>query len=276
VTFLFTDVQESTRLLQQLGGAYVEALAEQRRILRAACAAHGGVEVDTQGDAFFLAFARASDALSAAVEAQRSLRSSPLAVRMGLHTGEPIVTDEGYVGLDVHLGARVAEAGHGGQVLLSEQTARLLIDVSLRDLGEHRLKDLAAPQRLYQFGDADFPPVRTLHTTNLPIQSTLLIGRSRELAEVTRLVRAHRLVSLVGPGGSGKTASRSRLQPTSSRTSPTASSGCRFRRYPLRHSSRGPSPPASARETHLLPTSGAVIRSYCSTIWSTCCQVRRF
>ena len=205
VTFLFTDVEESTRLLQELGEAYAETLAEHRKVLRAACAAHGGVEVDTQGDAFFLAFARASDALAAAADAQRSLTSSPMRVRMGLHTGEPVVTEEGYVGLDVHTGARVAAAGHGGQVLLSEQTARLLTGVLLRNLGEHRLKDLTAPQRLYQLGDGDFPPLKTLHATNLPIQSTPLVGRSRELAEATQLVRSHRLVTLVGPGGSGKT-----------------------------------------------------------------------
>ena len=127
-------------------------------------------------------------------------------VRIGIHTGEPVVTEEGYVGVDVHRAARIMGAGHGGQVLLSEATARLLDSTAeLRDLGEHRLKDLGAPQRLYQFGDEDFPPVRTLYHTNLPIQPTPLVGRGRELEEAGALVRSHRLLTLTGPGGSGKT-----------------------------------------------------------------------
>jgi predicted ATPase len=127
-------------------------------------------------------------------------------VRIGIHTGEPIVTDEGYVGVDVHRAARIMGAGHGGQVLLSEATARLLDPIlPLRELGDHRLKDLSAPQRLYQLGDGDFPPLRTLYRTNLPIQPTALIGRERELEDAGALVRSHRLLTLTGPGGSGKT-----------------------------------------------------------------------
>src|SRR5437868_3449805 len=117
VTFLFTDIEGSTRLLHELGDAYAEALAEHRRVLRAAIVDHGGVEVDTQGDAFFVAFTRASDALAAAAHAQRHL-SGPIRVRIGVHTGEPLVTDEGYVGIDVHRAARIARAGHGGQTLI--------------------------------------------------------------------------------------------------------------------------------------------------------------
>src|SRR5213596_3297090 len=122
VTFLFTDIEGSTRLLHELGDDYADALAEHRRVLREAFARHGGVEVDTQGDAFFVAFARASDALAAAREAQAGLDGGPVRVRMGVHTGEPLLTDEGYVGLDVHRAARIAAVAHGGQVLVSLST----------------------------------------------------------------------------------------------------------------------------------------------------------
>ena len=207
VTFLFTDVEGSTRLLGELGGdAYADVLAEHRRLLRDAVAANEGVEVDTQGDAFFIAFARASDAVSAAAAAQAALANGPLKARMGIHTGEPVVTDEGYVGMDVHRAARVMAAGHGGQVLISS-AARDLLDerFELRDLGEHRLKDLSAPQRLFQLGTGEHPPLKTLHQTNLPVQPTPLIGRQAELEQAGALLRDNRLVTLVGPGGSGKT-----------------------------------------------------------------------
>ncbi len=206
VTFLFTDIEGSTRLLHELGDDYAEALAEHRRLLREAFERNGGVEVDTQGDAFFVAFSRAQDAVAGAAEAQRSLAGGPVRVRMGLHTGEPQVTGEGYVGLDVHAGARIASAGHGGQVLVSAATRQLIGDATeLRDLGEHRLKDLSAPQHLYQFGDGEFPPLKTLYRTNLPIQQTPLVGRRRELEELCELVGSNRLLTLTGPGGSGKT-----------------------------------------------------------------------
>ena len=206
MTLLFTDIEGSTRLLHELGERYADVLAEHRRVLREAFSRHGGVEVDTQGDAFFVAFARASDAVAAAGEAQDELADGPVRVRIGVHTGEPVVTKEGYVGVDVHRAARIMGAGHGGQILLSETTRRLLDSpVLLRDLGDHRLKDLTAPQRLYQFGDGDFPPLKTLHRTNLPIQPTPIVGRERELEEAGALVRSHRLLTLTGPGGSGKT-----------------------------------------------------------------------
>jgi predicted ATPase/class 3 adenylate cyclase len=206
VTLLFSDIQGSTRLLQELGEGYAQVLAEHRRLLRAAFSRHGGVEVDTQGDAFFVAFARASDAVVAAREAQDALADGPVRVRMGIHTGEPLVTADGYVGIDVHRAARIMGAGHGGQVLLSETTRRLVdSNLGLRDLGDHRLKDLSEPQRLYQIGDEDFPPPRTLYQTNLPVQATPLIGRGRELKEAGALIGSHRLVTLTGPGGSGKT-----------------------------------------------------------------------
>jgi hypothetical protein len=127
-------------------------------------------------------------------------------VRIGIHTGEPVVTEEGYVGVDVHRAARIMATGHGGQVLVSETTQRLLDSAAkLRDLGEHRLKDLGEPQRLYQLGNGDFPPLRALYRTNLPIQPTPLVGRDRELEEAGALVRSYRLLTLTGPGGSGKT-----------------------------------------------------------------------
>ena len=149
VTFVFTDVEGSTRLLNELGAdAYAAALAEHRRALREAFARHDGVEVDTQGDSFFVAFSTAPAALATAAEAQQALAAGPVRIRIGIHTGTPRVTDEGYVGRDVHRAARIGAAGHGGQILVSASTAALVQDDSLRDLGEHRLKDLAAAERI--------------------------------------------------------------------------------------------------------------------------------
>jgi predicted ATPase/class 3 adenylate cyclase len=212
VTLLFTDVEGSTRLLRELGDSYGEALQEHRRRLRTAFAAHQGVEVDTQGDAFFVAFARASDAVAAAADSQRALAGGPIRVRMGLHTGEPRLTEEGYVGLDVHKGARIAAVGHGGQVLLS-QTTRALVDANVRDLGTHRLKDLSAPERIYQLEIEGLPDVFPLLKTvesgmkNLPAPRTSFVGRASELDEIDRLLGdpGCRLLTLVGPGGAGKT-----------------------------------------------------------------------
>jgi predicted ATPase len=207
VTLLFTDIEGSTRLLDELRNAYPNALAEHRRALREVFARHGGVEVDTQGDAFFVAFARASDAVAAAVDGQRALANGPVRVRMGLHTGEPTVTPDGYVGLDVHRAARIAAAGHGGQILLSQSTRDLAGRDDVHDLGEHRLKDLSASVRIYQLGDGEFPPLRTLFATNLPVPPTQFIGRAREVAGAAALLRRDdvRLVTMTGAGGSGKT-----------------------------------------------------------------------
>ena len=205
VTFLFTDVEGSTRLLQERGDEYLDMLAEHRRALREAFARHGGVVMDTVGDAVFVAFATASDALAAAAAARDALAAGPIRVRMGLHTGEPTLTEEGYVGIDVHRAARIAAAGHGGQILLSQATRDLADADRLRDLGQHRLKDLAAPERLYQLGEDEFPPLKSLDRTNLPVQPTPFVGRERELGEVLALLDVHRVVTLTGPGGSGKT-----------------------------------------------------------------------
>ena len=205
VTFLFIDIEGSTRLLLEVGDDYAEMLADHRRVLRDEFARHGGVEVDTAGDAFFVAFTKASDALAAAAAAGEALAAGPIRVRMGLHTGEPTVTEEGYVGIDVHRAARIAAAGHGGQILLSQATRDLVGAERVRDLGVHRLKDLAAPERLYQLGEDEFPALKSLDQTNLPVQPTPFVGRERELAEVLALLDSHRLVTLTGPGGAGKT-----------------------------------------------------------------------
>ena len=207
VTLVFTDIEGSTRLLHELGERYADVLADHRRVLREAFRRHGGVEVDTQGDAFFYAFASASKALAGAAEAQEELRLGPVRIRIGIHTGEPMVTDEGYVGVDVHRAARIVSAGHGGQVLVSEATRRLVdSSLELRDLGPQRLKDMTAAERLFQLGDGDFPPLKTLNQTNLPVAQSALVGRERELEELLALLRdGHRVVTVTGPGGTGKT-----------------------------------------------------------------------
>jgi len=206
VTFLFTDIEGSTKLLNELGDAYGDILGDHRRKLRDAFDANNGVEVDTQGDAFFVAFSRTSDAAKAALAGQQALATSPLRVRMGLHTGEPLIRDGGYVGMDVHRAARVMAAGHGGQIVVSERSGSLLDELALEDLGLHRLKDLNEPQRLYQLGPGTFPALRTLDATNLPVTATPILGRDRELGDVVSLLAdGTRLVTITGPGGTGKT-----------------------------------------------------------------------
>jgi predicted ATPase/class 3 adenylate cyclase len=215
VTFLLTDIEGSTRLLAELGQAtYSEALDTHREVLRAAFERHGGYEVDCEGDAFFVAFQSAGEALAAAAEAQAGVAAHAwpdgheFRVRMGLHTGEPLLAPPKYVGLDVHKAARLMAAGHGGQVLFSQSTRDLVgNEFELRDLGEHRFKDLSTPERVYQLGEDDCPPLKSLYQTNLPISATPFLGREDELVEVSELLARDevRLLTLTGPGGTGKT-----------------------------------------------------------------------
>ena len=190
VTFLFTDIEGSTRLLHELGAErYAEALAEHRGRSCEALSPHGGVEVDTQGDAFFFAFPTAPGALAAARDGQAALAGGPIRVRIGLHTGSPLLTAEGYVGEDVHLAARIAAAGHGGQVLVSAATRGARRAATSTDLGEHRLKDFDEPVSIFQLGDGAFPPLKTISNTNLPRRRRSFVGRERELAEVLGAAR---------------------------------------------------------------------------------------
>ncbi|HST15052.1 MAG TPA: adenylate/guanylate cyclase domain-containing protein [Gaiellaceae bacterium] len=218
VTLLFTDIEGSTLLLREAGDDYAELLDTHRRLLSAAFARHRGHVVDSEGDAFFVAFPSAADCLAAAAEAQSALAAHPwppgreVRVRMGIHTGTPRLVDGRYIGLDVHHAARVMAAAHGGQVVVSHEAASAADEgFDLRDLGEHRLKDLLGPQRLHQLVvpglPAEFPPLKTLGNrfTNLPVLSSTLIGRDAEIARVTATVRSTRLVTLTGPGGIGKT-----------------------------------------------------------------------
>ena len=222
VTFLFTDIEGSTRLAQELNDAWPPLLERHREIARAAWTAHQGVEIGTEGDSFFVVFTSAPQAIAAAVEAQRGLAAepwpseTPIRIRIGMHTGEGVLSGGSYVGLDVHRAARIAAAGNGGQVLLSESTRALaegsLPDgVTLREMGEHRLKDLSRPERIWDLViegmTSDFPPLRTLNAVpnNLPTQLTSFLGRQREIAEGRQLLIDGRLLTLTGPGGTGKT-----------------------------------------------------------------------
>ena len=224
ITLLFTDIEGSTHLLQQLGARYAELLTACRQLLRTAFHTYGGHEVDTQGDALFAVFPRASDALCAAGAAQRALatyawpEAAVVRVRMGLHTGAPARLAEGYVGLDLHYAARIMSAAYGGQVLLSQTTRDLVAHdvpagVRLHDLGEHRLKDFDHPVHLYQGVFADLPtnfmPPKTLGSRqgSLPVLPTALIGREQEVTTLVQRLRREevRLVTLTGPGGTGKT-----------------------------------------------------------------------
>ena len=224
VTFLFADIEGSTRLLEQLGDRYADLLATHRGLLRAAFRAEDGRTVDTSGDAHFVAFRGAINAAMAAVAAQRALalqrwpESLSVRVRMGLHTGDPTLVRGTYIGLDVHRAARLCAAAHGGQILLSQTTRDLVermlpAELSLRDLGEHHLKDLQRPERIFQLVAAglpsEFPALRSSDSrlNNLPMQTTPLIGRERQLEAGRQLLLRDdvRLLSLTGPPGSGKT-----------------------------------------------------------------------
>ena len=206
VTVLFTDIEGSTRLIEELGEeGYVQALIEHRRLVRSAFASHGGVEVETQGDAFLYVFPDPAEALAAAAQSQQALASGPVKVRMGLHTAELRLTGEGYSGHELHRAARIAACGHGGQVVLSAVT-RELVEGDLTELGEHRLKDFPEPVALFQLGQEHFPPLKTISNTNLPRPASSFVGRQEERDEVVNMLgNGTRMVTLSGPGGSGKT-----------------------------------------------------------------------
>lgn len=222
VTFLFTDIEGSTQLLTALGSGYPHVLGKHHELMRTAIATEGGMEVSTDGDAFFVVFTDAPSAVRAALAAQRWLSTEPWAqavsvrVRMGVHSGIGELLGDTYVGIDVHRAARIAAAGHGGQVLVSDATRALLgsglpADVSLRDLGEHRLKDLPSAEHIFQLRAdglaAEFPPLRSLDARrgNLPDRVTSFVGRDAEIEQLSKLLERARLVTLTGPGGAGKT-----------------------------------------------------------------------
>ncbi|MCP4965550.1 MAG: adenylate/guanylate cyclase domain-containing protein, partial [bacterium] len=213
VTFLFTDIEGSTELWEEYAAEMQVALEAHDAILRSAIDGRGGYVFSTAGDAFAAAFARAGDALAGAQSAQEALRSAswptpaPIRVRMGLHTGEAQERDGDYFGSAVNRAARIMSAGHGDQVLVSSATVAVLGAEGLRELGEYRLKDLSASEHLYQLGDRMFPPLRTLDVVqhNLPVERTPLVGRKSDVEEITSLVEEHRLVTLLGIGGTGKT-----------------------------------------------------------------------
>ena len=221
ITFLFSDMEGSTRLLEELGDGYVALLREHNRIFREVIREYEGAEVSTEGDSFFVVFRSPLSAVDAAAQMQRRLADAPfpatVRVRMGLHTGQGHLAGGDYVGIDVHRAARIAAAGHGGQILVSDATRALVepdlpATLALRDLGLHRLKDLVHPERLYQLSveglSPKFAPLRSLEArpNNLPPQLTRFIGRQRQIAEIKRrLLNGARLLTLTGPGGTGKT-----------------------------------------------------------------------
>jgi hypothetical protein len=221
---VFTDIEGSTRLLRELGeDAYRQELLQHRDCVREAFGRNGGYEVDCEGDAFFYAFVSADAAAQAVMAAMTALESGPIRIRVGVHSGSPGLDPPRYVGLDVHKAARVMAAGHGGQVLLSDATRELLADrFALRYLGEYRLKDIALPERLYQLGDGDFPPLRTLYHTNLPMPASTFLGRERELSELSELLRDSVRAHPHRPWRVGKDPARS------------ARSGCGHRAVPRR------------------------------------------
>ncbi|MGI8707795.1 MAG: ATP-binding protein [Actinomycetota bacterium] len=223
VTFLFTDIQGSTKLLRRLGDSYGAVLGAHRTLLRAAFARNAGREVDTQGDAFFVAFSDAWGAVNAAVESQLALlehpwaHGEPVLVRMGIHTGDPLLIEGHYVGIDVHRAARICSSAHGGQIVLSEASLQAIgkppvVAIRFADLGRHRLKDLEQPEHLYQVIEdgipSEFPALRSLKPpTNVPRHVGGLVGRSQEKQDLERMLRVDgaRAVTVTGPGGTGKT-----------------------------------------------------------------------
>jgi class 3 adenylate cyclase len=240
VTFLFTDIEGSTRLWQEDEALMRKAVARHDQLLRAAVADHGGVVFSTMGDGLAAAFQTASAAVSCAVEAQRLLDQEawdtvrPIKVRMGVHTGEVERRDGDYFGTAVNRAARLAAVGHGGQIICSSATAELAdTEVAPVDLGEHRLRDLDRPMHVFQIGDGAFPPLRSLSVFpgNLPTQLTSFVGRQEELASLATALEAFRLVTLTGTGESARPGWPSRRPPLWSRPSPR---GCGCASWPPR------------------------------------------
>ncbi|MEO7803475.1 MAG: adenylate/guanylate cyclase domain-containing protein [Actinomycetota bacterium] len=222
VTFVFSDIEGSTRLLQALGNAYPSVLEQHGALLRESFAINNGVVVSTEGDSFFVVFSSPTDAILAAMGAQRALSQhewdgeTQVNVRMGLHSGDGILGGDNYVGIDVHRAARIMATAYGGQVLISDSTRSLVqndlpTSVSLADLGEHKLKDLAKAEHIFQLVieglPSDFPAIKSLGNkpNNLPAQLTSFIARDQELARIKELFKQARCLSLTGPGGTGKT-----------------------------------------------------------------------
>lgn len=222
VTLVFTDIEGSTTLLERLGDAYATLLADHHRLVDEAAAHHGGSRIDAAGDGLFLSFPTVRGALLSCVEAQRALgahswpMNADVRVRMGIHTGEPLNAETGYVGIDVHRAARISAAGHGGQILMSNAARTLLGNalpdgMRLRDLGQHRLRGLESAEQLFQVVaeglQAEFPPVRSLETTpnNLPRQLSTFVGRDREIEDAEARLTSSTMLTLTGPGGVGKT-----------------------------------------------------------------------
>jgi class 3 adenylate cyclase len=261
LTFLFTDIEGSTALLRRLGDdGYAQVLAGHHALIRSCLAAHDGVEVDTQGDAFFAVFSSPRGCVAAVLEMQQAIKArawpggEQVRVRMGVHCGEAERTATGLVGLEVHRAARVAAVGYGGQVLVSETAGALVRDwlppgAVLTDLGSHRLKDLGRPERIFQLHGpglpAEFPPLRSLGNpalqNNLPAQLSAFVGRKREVSEVRALVQSSRLVTLTGAGGRARPGWACRW-PLSCWTGPGTGSGWRsWLRSPTRTRCRWPS-----------------------------------
>src|SRR6266545_2058496 len=286
VTFLFSDVEGSTKLLHELGvEAYAAALAEHRRVVREACVSAGGVEVDTQGDAFFIAFPTAPGALEAARAIAERLEPGPIRLRIGLYTGTPLVTDEGYVGPDVHRAARMSAAASGSQIVVSAATRALIAEDDFVDLGPHRFKDLAAAEHVYQLGSGEFPPIKSLPETNLPVPATPFLGRSEELASVSAQLSSEgvRLLTLTGAGGTGKTRLALQSAAEVAEAFPGGVSWISLTRSPTPRSSRPASsrrsaPRTSRRGGSISPSRLARLGGACSSSWttaSTCCPVSR-